>query len=426
MATPKKKRLKGTGGIVKQASGNYAFQYKDASGKRVTRSLKTKNRKEAQAKAQEYERGLTARDTIDALHEISRARELIDSRTLPISEVWKAFLATNPTAGDGTLSLYRRALKDFEGWLIEDSPSVGDFSLINKKIAGDWLAAVWGRGVSASTFNDKRGALALIHKKLKDSYNLSGNPWLEIERQKGPQQKRLALTNDQIQQIIEIDAEKDVRAILFLGLFAGMRLGDAVSLKQVSIKESKIEYTPAKTALTTGAVAKVPIFPILYEALEPYLGGEPDDSVFPDLAAGFLRNPDSLKAHLLELIHSVTGAGAQSCKGQSLRKRSLYGFHSLRHTFATEASRAGVDSVFLELMTGDTLQTLQKYYVQINDFGVEPAKAFEKLPLLLAHRGQQNSKREELKRLAEDLPIKLVEELIAVATKQLNSTTIHE
>lgn len=422
MATPKKKRAKGTGGVIKQASGNYAFQFKNASGKRVTKSLKTKNRKEAELKALDFERGLTARDTVDVLHEISRARELVDSRALPLLDTWGAFLATNPTAGAGTLKLYQRSLKAFKDWLTEHRPSIADFGLVDSHTAADWLATVWGQGVSASTYNDKRGALALIYKELSRPYKLSGNPFLETVRKKGVQQKRLSLSRDQIQQLLEVDTSREMRAVLFLGLFAGMRLGDAVFLKVGAIRGSILKYTPAKTSRTSGAVVQVPLLSILSEALKPYLKGKSDSYLFPEIAKRYLKNPDGLKLQLLELIHLVTGKGEQLCAAQSLRKRSLYGFHSLRHSFATEAARAGVDTVMLQLMTGDTMQTLQKYYVQIAEIGVEPAKGFDELQRLLSPNRDNYSERDELKRLADSLPITVVVELIALAnTKNTES-----
>lgn len=415
MATPKKKRAKGTGSVVKQASGNYAFQYKDSRGKRVTKSLKTKSRKEAISRAKEYERGLTARDTQDVLHEIARARELIDTRSLPMSEVWSAFLATKPTAGDGTLKLYRCALQDFENWLLKNRPSQSDFALITQEDAEDWLSAVWARGISASTYNDRRNSLSLIHKQLAKPYRLGSNPWTRTDRKKGVQQKRLPLSRDQITQLSELDSDPEIKALLYLGLFAGMRLGDAVSLKAEAISGRVITYTPAKTARTSGAVARVPIMPILWEALEPLVGERAKGEVFPTSRELYKRNPDGLNHRLLQLIHSVTGKGEQEKTAQAVRSRSLYGFHSLRHTFATEAARVGVGATMLQLMTGDSMQTLEKYYVQIGEIGIAPALGFDRLPSLLSPVGGQTAKREELKLLAENLPISAVKELLSVA-----------
>jgi integrase len=96
--------------------------------------------------------------------------------------------------------------------------------------------------------------------------------------------------------------------------------------------------------------------PIL-AALHGHLAVLPRDeeNVLPRIAAHYDRNPDYIKLHLLGLIHGVTGEGEQKAKGQRQRARSLYGVHSLRHTFATEAARAGAAPAYLSLMTGDTL-----------------------------------------------------------------------
>mgnify|MGYP006076821679 CR=1 FL=1 len=420
MATPKKKRLRGTGAIVKQASGNFAFQFHNAKGKRVTRSLKTKNRKEADAKAKEFERGLTARDVGDVLHEIGRARALIDTKPLPMSEVWSAFLDTKPSAGSGTLALYLRCLDDFITWTGIHCPSLSDFSQVEEDTAESWLASVWARGISASTYNDRRGALCLIHKKLSKPYKWGKGPWLDTERKDGVQQKRMPLTQDQMESLMALKMDKESRAILCLGLYAGMRLGDAVYLKVESISDSVLVYTPAKTSRTSGAIVEVPVLPIVADALKPFLARKRDGDCFPEAVELYNRNPDSLKKRVLDLIHLITGKGEQQKEtGQSLRKRALFGFHSLRHSFATEAARAGVKSAYLQLITGDTLQTLEKYYVHIAKVGVSPSPEFELLARLVSPDGNKNPKREELKRLAEDLPIRQVEELIALANTKI-------
>lgn len=423
MATPRKRRSRGTGSIIKKASGNYAFQYRNARGQRITKSLKTKSRKEAETQAKELERALTARDSQDALHEIARARELIDTRALPISEVWAAFLDTSPTASAGTLKLYRRSLMDFQEWLAENRPSQSDFSLVSQEDADDWLSTVWNRGVSASTYNDRRGALSLIHKQLARPYRLGSNPWTKTARKKGVQQKRLPLTRDQIKKVLELELDEETRALIYLGLFAGMRLGDAVSLQVEDISEGVITYTPAKTAATSGAVARVPILPVLSQAIAPILKNRSKGPLLPETEKLYLRSRDAVIQKVLRIIHSITGRGEQNHVAQALRSRSLYGFHSLRHTFATEAARAGVSASMLQLMTGDGMQTLQKFYVQIGELSTTPASGFDKLPALLAPEGRQNSKREELKQLAEGLPLQLVDDLIKIAkakTKGIN------
>ncbi|MDX9976367.1 MAG: hypothetical protein RBU21_25555, partial [FCB group bacterium] len=82
--TPKRRRSKGSGGIVKLPSGFYAFQYVDGNGIRRTKSLRTKNRAEAEAGARDFERAVQATDREEVILQAAKARQIIRSRDLPL------------------------------------------------------------------------------------------------------------------------------------------------------------------------------------------------------------------------------------------------------------------------------------------------------------------------------------------------------
>lgn len=480
----KKRRSRGSGGIVRLASGNYAYQYVDASGTRRTQTLRTKNRKEAEAKAVEFETAVAAKDKEEVLLQQARARKIINTRNLPFPDVWQAFLDTSPTAGRGTLGLYERALEEFVSWLSTERPSITSLPQVDLETAIAYMEHVWQSGVSASTYNDKRNALGLITKRLANRYGIDVNPWPRTERMRGAvQQKRLPLTREQAQALLKrlderpepflaellkrdrrslpsvaaellkldgpslppllaeivevlgtrsptavltelkakldmaaVHEDPEMRCLVLLGLYAGMRLGDAVLLKRscVNLAGGRIDYTPGKTARTSGAVARLPILPPLAEALKALPDGN-DEYLLPGVAARYRSNPDGVKVPLVRLIHAITGGGRQKSAAQCLRERSMYGYHSLRHTFATEAARAGVPVVYLQLMTGDTLQTLQKYYVRV---GLQETSVpgFESMPRLLDPNPTDGEpERAELRALIENLPVAKVRELLSLA-----------
>lgn len=479
----KKRRSRGSGGIVRLASGNYAYQYVDASGTRRTQTLRTKNRKEAEAKAAEFETAVAAKDKEEVLLQQARARRIINGRSLPLGEVWGAFIETNPTASPGTLGVYKCALDGFAAWISAERPSIVSLPQVDLETAIAYTEHLWRVGMSASTYNDKRNALGLITKSLANRYGIDINPWPRTKRMRGAvQQKRLALTSDQVRALVgriseppppfiasllprdrrclpavaaellkldatalpavgaeilekagrsmpavleelkarldiaAIGADPEMRALVMLALYGGMRLGDAATLKRscVNLAAGRIDYTPGKTARTSGAVARLPILPPLAEALSA-LPEDAGEYLLPGVASRYRSNPDGIKVPLVLLIHAITGDGRQSSPAQCLRKRSLYGVHSLRHTFATEAARSGVPVVYLQLMTGDTLQTLQKYYVRV---GLQEASVpgFDAMPRLLeAKPANGEPERAELRRLIDNMPMEKVRELLAMA-----------
>jgi hypothetical protein len=194
-------------------------------------------------------------------------------------------------------------------------------------------------------------------------------------------------------------------SLVKLCLFAGMRLGDAVNIRwdNIDFETAFINYTPSKTARTSGVKATVPILPILQESLNR-LDVE-SDWILPQVHEHFQRNPDYIKEKLIMLIHSVTGDKKNTSQAQSKRKRSLYGVHSLRHTFATEVAKAGATSVQLSRMTGDLISTLDKFYVEC-DLHTKPISGFNNIlkstkQVQAAVTTEQDSERRELHQLAD-------------------------
>jgi integrase len=309
-----------------------------------------------------------------------------------------------------------------------ERPSVTSFAQVDLETAIAYMEGVWQSGVSASTYNDKRNALGHIAKKLANKFGIESNPWPRTERKKGVKQTRLPLTREQVGDLVErLDDPKglaypdEVRALTYLCLFAGMRLIDATQLKwaEVDLAAGAIRYTPAKTARTSGVVAQVPILTPLHNCLSALPRDE--EHVLPKVAAHYDRNPDYIKLHLLGLIHKVTGEGRQEAKGQHQRARSQYGVHSLRHTFATEAARAGAPPAYLSLMTGDTLQTLQRFYVKVG-YAQQPVPGFESIPHMIEGKQQAEPtepERAQLRQLADALPIEAVRQILASIGKGL-------
>lgn len=420
----KKRRSRGTGGIVKLPSGNYAYQYLNPQGKRKTKSLRTKNRKEAETRAVDFEAAVGAKDKEEVLLQQARARKIINSRTLPLDDVWPAFLKTRPTGGAGTLDLYQRAFREFTAWANVERPSIASIGDVDLDTAVAYMEHIWKQGLSASTYNDKRNALGHITKRLANQYGIDANPWPRTERMKGAvQQKRLPLTRQQVADLldtlvdpeVEVPCRTELQCLTGLCLFAGMRLVDAASLKWENVDDVAgcIRYTPAKTARTSGVEAVVPILPPLRRCLDAL--PRECKHVLGEVQESYNRNPSFIQQGLVQIIHGVTGEGKQEQRAQCQRERSLYGAHSLRHTFCTEAARAGALPAYLSMMTGDTLQTLQRYYVKVG-YQQKPIAGFEQLPRLIGGEASAEPERQELRRLADTLPLDEIRRLLAAAS----------
>ena len=409
-----KKRAHGTGSLIKKSNGIYAFQFRDATGKKITKSLGTRNRKEAEVSAEPLGAMTSAKSRAAAVQQIAEAKELIDARVLPLSEVWEAFEDTRPTAGAGTMKLYQHALNRFKSWAKLNRPSTTDITDIDEQAASDWLLSEWQGQISASTYNDRRGSLLTITNSLTRPYRLSVNPWVRTERKKtaGKQQQRLPLSREHVLKLLEQEMEQDVKALMLLALCAGMRLKDAVLLKWSNVAGGFITYTPAKTKNTSAAKVQVPILPLLADSLQGLPRDEDSDYVLPRLAAWYKRCSTGVSRMLVRELHKVTGSSIQSAEGKGKVARSEYGYHSLRHTFCTEAARSGVPAATLAAMAGDTISTVDKFYIKL-DLSAQPIEQLASIKSTLSlAAGGVDREREQLKQLADDLPLKVVREIL--------------
>lgn len=423
--TTKKRRPKGHGGIVRRSSGIYAYRFITPDGPKET-SLRTRNRREAEAKAEELERMAKARTELEAEQLIAVHKGLIERQALPFAQIWTEFQKTGHQAAPGTLDNYHRALIRFIDWMRENRPNEADFSEIPTQTANAYLDELWASGLSASTFNQHLTALNLITRKLATRRRGMSNPWPRGKdaRKKAVQQERLPLNQEQAQTLLDLLREyngphpKEIPVAVLLGMFSGMRLADAVLLdwKAVDLRGGWITYTPQKTRNTSGAVCTVPILPPLNEALRTL----PTDGekVLPGLSAHYQKAQGYVTRLLGAIVLQATGEERQDVEAQHQRARRLYGFHSLRHTFAAEAAKAGATPGQLKAMTGDNLATLDRHYVKAKNMATAPAVAFKPIRRLLGRGAGGNvAERAELHRLADELSLADVRDVLAFARR---------
>ena len=429
----KQRRSRGAGSVTKSGSGIYYYYWTDANGKKHKKSLRTRSRSEARDKAKEHERGVTARDQAQILQQIAETRQY--TKRLPLDSVWESFMATKPSASEGTLRNYRRSLNEFFTWLVGNYPEIESFSAIPDDVVTEYCGHLWESGISANTYNYKKNAIGHVTKRLMSRYGISTNTWHDRDLRKAEvKQKRKTLTCRQTVELLTALDEPDnglpcrneSRVLVKLLIYSGARLADAVYMRweSVNLAQGQIEYMPRKTA-SKGKVAKVPILRPLYNELWALDANRSMDEgrLFPALATLYERNPDALQKPLKSLIQTITGNGIaknNANMGQRKVNRAAYGVHSLRATFATQAAMAGAKSLWLSKMLGDSLSTVDKYYLQAG-YGDTLLAGFEHLPTLTAGTrklADGDAVRKQAHDLIDALPVESVEKLLATARKK--------
>jgi len=398
MGRQRKRRSRGSGSIFRNASGYYCYQWVDATGKKRTKSLRTKNYKQACEDATDFD-SIVHEQSKELLAEQTRiSRGYIKRRDLPLADVWSQFLKTQPTCTPGTLANHKCHLDAFIEWLLAKHIRLQSFAAIEDDVAIEYADYLWEeRKLSAATYNYHRASLMVITSKLAHKFGIQANPWKQVERKKGAQQQRRKLTDDQLTKLLlSFDdptctiSEKDETRVLFkIGAYTGLRLKDAALLQwsSVDLQRNRIECMPYKTRRVEKRVV-IPILPPLREELLFMQSRAVDQYVLPHMAESYRTTADGPKKKVVEIIRSVCqpngdgearrdAAEQETDRPQCLRRLGEYGFHSLRHTFISQCANGGVPMLQLALMTGDSIKTLERYYIEAE---LDPE------PMMLAYR----------------------------------------
>lgn len=188
-----------------------------------------------------------------------------------------------------------------------------------------------------------------------------------------PPRERTALDSDALRAYFEATAEASpaVRAILWLLPLTGLRISEACSLPRDSLPAGFPEKQPKRLSLRVlgkgGKERTVPLDASAVRVLADYLnevngGSPPDDSVprsewlFPG-RTGHVQ-PDTVRCALRVLRQQL----AENPAFAGNPTFSMVTPHVLRHTFATDAMRAGVSLRVLQALLGHaTIATTAKY-----------------------------------------------------------------
>lgn len=194
---------------------------------------------------------------------------------------------------------------------------------------------------------------------------------------------RDALSAEQVTALFNACQNPEERALLGLGLFAGLRLGDAAALPLESVNFTKglIELRPRKTAKRHGTVARIPILPPLRILLDDVRRPKGSPYVLPRLGRTYNRNPHEIQDLARAIFERAGIVTAMEPEKNRIRARSLGAFHRLRHSFVTAAARAGLPPSIIRQMTGHNSMIVQQLYEHMSD--TDLIEAGSKLPALI-------------------------------------------
>ena len=379
----------------KEDSGVFYFRYQ-INGERKAVSLKTRNLDEAKKKAKKQLPILQATTTEVIAAHVQHARGLvIPQKNLRLSDAWDEYEKSPERATPATVSeafAYRSTFFEFITWVNDPAKNLRDITPTD----GDAYARHMRKlNIAVSTHNRKIKRLRKVFTVLREYWD-GDNPFqakalLRREREEQEQSvRRLSFTREQEAKLLEVlDDPKykvmykpEVRVIYHLGMFTGQRMKDCVLLRwdKVDLSRRRVWVKQFKT----GKEVTIPIAPKLYEVLQEALTWKSGDGdyVCPQVAMRYNKTNavgknvgnNLVNIDMLRVIRWIGLEPSVEVPGRK-KKATVYGFHSLRHSFASHCAEAGVPKAVLLSILGTDSDIADKYYTHIGDEAQEKAIA---------------------------------------------------
>ena len=335
--------------------------FRDALGRRVQKTTKTKKRSKALEIAMGFERAAAAgrdgllteaacRKVLSELHEQTTGKPLAFYSVEKWINEWLANCAG--TSAPRTMERYTGTCRDFLASLGERSKlPLGALTVEDLRQYRDELR---GRGHSGTNCNQ---SLKILRAPLEEARRLGHipvNPAHGVKSLKDTAAaKRDAFTAEQINALLSATKDTDWYGCILLGAFCGLRLKDAANITWDCIDLSEC-LMKAKTA-KRGVGVTVPLHPALLEWLASRPLGIGKAPVLPSLVGKSGGGKSGLSMAFKRIMERVGIVGEIARHGHGAgRTTSTLSFHSTRHFFVSALSAGGVPSDVRQRLAGHT------------------------------------------------------------------------
>ncbi len=298
---------------------------------------------------------------------------------LAIAKAWLEYLAdpNRPDSGESTLRQYECQFSAFARWMREKHPDASALRNVSKEIAEEYAAHLTASALSANSYNKHLNLLTLVFRVLKDKAKLTGNPWAEIQRKRLVTHSRRELTFDELMNLCQ-RATGELRNLLALGLYSGLRLGDCATLRwgEVDLRRGIIRRIPNKTARRNPKPVIVPIHRALSSLLAEIPAEQRAEYVLPEMAALYQRRVDLVTDKIQQHFMACGLKPHQPGTGRKGRRAVVeIGFHSLRHSFVSLCRENNVPLSVVESIVGHSNPAMTRHYTHVGELAAAQAVA---------------------------------------------------
>ena len=243
---------------------------------------------------------LRARDAADRHRQVADRQRHLDELAdaaddaarprLRIADAWQEYVdaPNRPDSGPATMKDYRSHWRKLEAWA--ESQGLDVLETLTPDHAESFARTL--RDLSPNRQNKILNTCSRTWAVLQRRHGLPDDPFTaeHVGRRRLDTKGRRELSENELRTVTEA-AEGELRALLAIGLYTGLRLKDAVLLEwaDVDLRRNVITSQPHKTRRRTDKVIHVPLHPVLKAVLQETPAGDRGQYVVPELATLYRR-----------------------------------------------------------------------------------------------------------------------------------------
>jgi len=296
---------------------------------------------------------------------------------LLLADAWETWLSSPKKRNPGQRTIegyksqwerfsnYSEKPKDF-GWIQKNYPEVRYLHEVSPGLAEDYARNLWESGCTPQTYNKHLTLLAAVFNVLKTRAGLLENPWAELPRMSSEREGRRQFSSKELKKICR-KAMGNLRYLIAIGLYGGLRLGDAINLSwaEVDLKQGFITYKPLKTR-RTGKTVKVPLHPVLQALLTELKEQSPKKQkyLFPAEHQEYQKDRSAMSKRVQLFLKEDCKIATSEKATSGHRRRSItrVGYHSLRHSFVSLCAANRVPQVAIMDLVGHGSPAMTELY----------------------------------------------------------------
>lgn len=353
----------------------FICQFRDAAGRRVTRSTKQAKLAAARRVADAWEQAarlarsheLTQSASVKILSGLMEATigEKLERET--IAESFARYMeAAGLQGAESTIKRYRPIAKSFLESLANGRTSASVASLTASEVER-WHKAELKAGKRAQTANYGLKVVRGILERPRRLGLITHNPAEAVKLFDGAAAARQPFTDEEIRALLAV-ASPDWRGMILLAAWAGLRLADAASLTwgNVDLDKATLTFRPSKSKRHNPGPLVVALHAEVVAHLKALPRGIAAAPLFPSLHGCKPGSHGGLSNQFAGIMAKAGIDRGAAEPGRGRRRTSAKSFHSLRHSMISRMAEGDVSADVRKAVAGHASDSAHKRYTHLS------------------------------------------------------------